>query len=59
MTCLYETIVDDMIRAFMQIADYRFWLKGGSSGKGPDQLSLKLKAAAHTGDPKFLSDAIR
>ena len=59
MTCLYEATVDDMIRAFMQIANYRSWLKGGSSGKGPYQTSLKLKAAAHTGDPKLLAEAMR
>ena len=29
MACLYETTMDDVIRAFMQIADYRTWLKGG------------------------------
>jgi hypothetical protein len=28
MTCLYEAIVDDMIRVFMQIGNYRTWLKG-------------------------------
>ena len=28
MTCLYEATVDDMIHAFMQIANYRAWLKG-------------------------------
>ena len=28
MTCIYEAIVNDLIRAFMQIANYRSWLKG-------------------------------
>ena len=51
--------MDDMICAFMQITNYRSWLKGGSSGKGPNQASLKLKAAAHTGDPKLLAKAMR
>ena len=59
MTCLYEATVDDMIRAFMQIANYRTWLKGGSDGKGPDSASLKLKAAARCGDPKMLADAMK
>ena len=59
MTCLYEATVDDMIRAFMQIANYRAWLKGGSHGKGPDSASLKLKAAARCGDPKILVDAMK
>ena len=51
--------MDDMIRPFMQIVNYRSWLKGGSSGKGPNQASLKLKVAAHTGDPKLLVVAMR
>ena len=59
MSCLYEATVDDMIRAFVHIANYWSWLKGGSSGKGPDQPSLKLKAAAHIGDPKLLAEAMR
>jgi hypothetical protein len=48
-----------MIRTFMQIANYLSWLKGGSSRKGPDQTSLKLKAAAHISDPKLLAEAMR
>ena len=47
------------IYAFKQIANYHSWLKGGSSRKGPDQASLKLKTAAHTGDPKLLAEAMR
>ena len=43
MTCLYEATVDDMIRAFMQIANYQTWLKGGSDGKGHDLASLNSK----------------
>ena len=33
---LYEIAMDDMIRAFMQIANYWTWLKGDSNGKGLD-----------------------
>lgn len=33
MTCLYEVIVNDLIFAFMQIANHRLWLEGGSIGK--------------------------
>jgi hypothetical protein len=40
MICLYEATVDDIIRAFMQIAKYRTWLKRGSDGKGFDSASL-------------------
>ena len=36
MTCLYEAIVDDLIRAFMQTTNYRMYLKGGMSRKGLD-----------------------
>jgi hypothetical protein len=59
MICLYETTMDDMIRTFMQFANYRTWLKGGSDGKGLDSASLKLKAAARCGDPKMLVDAMK
>jgi hypothetical protein len=43
MTCMYEVTVDDLICAFMQIANYKLWLRGGSTGKGHDFASLKLK----------------
>lgn len=59
MTCLYEAMIDDMIRAFMQIANYRSWFKGGYSWKKPNQTSLKLKTIADIGDPKFLAEAMR
>ncbi len=59
MTCMYEATVDDLIRAFMQIANYRSWLRGSSTGKGPDSASLKLKAAARCGDPKLLADVMK
>ena len=55
MICLYKATVDDIIRAFMQIANYCSWIKGGSSSKGLDRASLKLKAATYTGDPKFMT----
>ena len=59
MSCLYEATVDNMIRAFMQITNYRAWLKGGLDGKGPDFASLKLKAASRCGDLKKLVDTIK
>jgi hypothetical protein len=59
MTCLYQATVDDLICAFMQIANYRSWLRGGSTGKGLDSASLKLKAVARCGDPKLLADAMK
>ena len=56
MICLYEATVDDMIRAFMQIANYQTWLKWGFDGKGHDLTSLKLKAAVKCGNPKILAE---
>jgi hypothetical protein len=58
MTFLYEATVH-LIRAFMQISNYRSWLKGGSTDKKPDFASLKLKADARCGNPKLLADAMK
>lgn len=52
-------MVDDMIWAFIQIAIYHLWLKGGSLRKGFNQTSLKLKAATYTSDSKLLTKAMR
>lgn len=51
---VYKAMVDRMIQAFMQIGNYHSWLKGGSSSKGLDQTSLKLKVVAHIVGPNFL-----
>ena len=59
MTCLYEVTMDGLIRAFMQIANYRSWLRGGYAGKGPESVSLKLKVVAMCGDPKLLAEAMK
>ena len=59
MTCLYAATVDDLIRAFMQITSYRAWLKGGTSGKGPDKGTLRLQSAQRSGDPKLIAEAVR
>ena len=59
MTCLYEAIVDNLIRAFMQIANYKLWLRGGSTDKGHDSTSIKLKVVAKCGDPKLLVDVMK
>lgn len=55
MTCLYEATVNDMMWAFMQMTNYNLWMKGGSLGKGLDQVSLKLKVAMHPSNIKFLT----
>ena len=59
MTCLYEATVDDLICAFIQIENYRLWLRGGSTSKMPYSASLKLKATARCGDPKSLANAMK
>jgi hypothetical protein len=33
MACVYEAIVVDLVRAFMQTINYWAWLKGGASTK--------------------------
>ena len=58
MICLYKVLVDDLIYAFMQIATYNSWLKGGSNGKGPDLASLKIKVVARYRNPKILTEAM-
>ena len=59
MTCLYEATINDFILPFMQIKNYRSWLKGGSFGKGLDSTSLKLKVVAKCGDLKVLVEAMK
>lgn len=58
MTCLYESIVDNLIRAFMHMAIYMYWLKGGLIEKGLDHFYLRLKVVAESGDPTDLEDAM-
>jgi hypothetical protein len=59
MTSLYEATVDDMICAFMQMSNYISWLKGGSTCKGRDSKSLKLKVVARNRDPNLLAKAMK
>ena len=56
MTYLNDAMVDDLICMFMQIANCRFWLKGGSTNKGPNLVSLKLKATTKCED---LTDVVK
>lgn len=53
MTCFNKAIVDDIFCALMQISKYMSWLKGGSTHKGHDSMSLKIKVVARTEDPKL------
>lgn len=50
--------MDDLICAFMQIAIYNLWLKGGSTGKGLVSASLKIKVVVRYRDPKILTEAM-
>ena len=61
MTCLYEATLDNMIRFFMQIANYRTWLVKRSDGKKKkhDSMSSKLTAVGMCRDPKMLADAMK
>jgi hypothetical protein len=53
-------MVDDYIRAFLQVVSYHKFLKGGIGGDGPSKEELKLRGtqrrAQHTGDPTLLLD---
>jgi hypothetical protein len=51
--------VGDLICAFMQIGNYKLWLIGGSTRKGTNFMSLKLKVGAKCGDSKLLADAMK
>ena len=59
---LYIAIVDNLVRAFMQMVRYYQFLKGDHAGTGPgkDELLLRVaqRSAQHTGNPKALADAI-
>ena len=59
---LYVAIVDDLVRAFMQMVRYYQFLKGDQAGTGPgkDELLLRVaqRSAHRTGNPKALADAI-
>lgn len=59
MICLYETMVDDLICAFMQFENYKLWLKDGSIGNEPNSTSLKLKSATRCVYPKILTNVIK
>jgi hypothetical protein len=57
--CLYAATVDDMMRAFMQITQYRMYLKGGRGGKGPDKAELRLRQAQRSLDPEMIAEAMK
>jgi hypothetical protein len=47
---LYIAIVDDFIRALMQVVRYYQYLKGDQVGTGPGKEELQLRAAQRTAE---------
>ena len=55
---LFDATCDDSIRAWMQMTNYRAYLKGYASGSGPSKGKLRLRAARRSGDPKKIAEAL-
>ena len=55
---LFDATCDDSIRAWMQMTNYRAYLKGYASGSGPSKGELRLRAARRSGDPKKIAEAL-
>jgi len=52
---LFDATCDDSIRAWMQMTNFRAYLRGHTCGSGPSKDELKLRAARRSGDPKKLA----
>jgi len=55
---LFDAICDDNIRAWMQMTNYRVFLKGHTYGSGLSKEELKLRVARRSGDPKKIAEAL-
>ena len=55
---LFYATCDDSIRAWMQMTNYRAYVKGYASGSGPSKGELRLQAARRSGDPKKIAEAL-
>ena len=55
---LFDATCDDSIRAWMQMTNYRAYLRGHASGSGPSKGELKLRAARRSGCPKKIAEAL-
>ena len=55
---MFDATCDDSIRAWMQMTNYRAYLKGYASGSGPSKGELRLHAARRSGDPKKIAKAL-
>ena len=57
-TDFFVATCDDWIRAFMQMTNYRSYLCGSASGKGPSKHDLKLKLAMASLDGKNIAQTL-
>jgi hypothetical protein len=55
---LFDATCDDSIRAWMQMTNYRAYLRGHACGSGPSKGELKLRAATRSRDPKKIAEAL-
>ena len=55
---LFDATCDDSIRAWMQMTNYRAYLRGHASGSGPSKGELKLRAARCSRCPKKIAEAL-
>ena len=55
---LFDATCDDSIRAWMQMTNYRAYLKGYTSESGPSKGELRLRATRRSGDPKKIAEAL-
>ena len=55
---LFDATCDDSIRAWMQMKNYRAYLRGHASGSGASKRELKLRAARRSGCSKKIAEAL-
>ena len=55
---LFDATCDDSIRAWIQMTNYRVYVKGYASGSGPLKGELRLRATRRNGDPKKNAEAL-
>ena len=55
---LFDATYDDSIRAWMQMTNYRAYLRGQASCLGPSKGELKLRAVRRNRDPKKMAEAL-
>ena len=55
---LFNATCDDSIRAWMQMTNYRAYLRGHAFGFGPSKGELKLRAARRSGCLKKIAEAL-